>query len=66
MAGIRRITGDSKLQLDKIQKYDIPQRRPSIGRIRGLEVVCKGETENYNFQFVLKEPRAQPAWVPRG
>jgi hypothetical protein len=57
MAGIRRMTGDPKLQLEDIQKYDLPQRRPSIGRIRGLEVNCKGEKEKLTIQLVLKEPQ---------
>jgi hypothetical protein len=57
MAGIRRITRDPKLQLEEIKNYDIPQRRPSIGRIRGLEVTCKGESKNHTYQLVLKEPQ---------
>ena len=57
MAGIRRLTGDPKLQLDEIRKYDIPHRRPSIGRIRGLEVTCQGEKEKQTYHLVLKEPQ---------
>jgi hypothetical protein len=55
-AGLRRITGDPKLTLDTIQDYDIPKKRPSIGRIRGLQVTCKGEKEEHTFNLVLKEP----------
>lgn len=57
MAGLRRATGDPHLQLSTIQDYDIPQQRPSIGRIRGLQVTCESDQGPQTFNLVLKEPQ---------
>lgn len=57
LAGLRRMTGDIKLQVSSIQSYDIAQQRPSIGRIRGLQVKCKGSEKAHTFELVLKEPQ---------
>ncbi len=57
-AGLRRFTGDSLLQIDRIEPADIPQQRPSIGRIRGLSATCKGKGgSEETFHLVLKEPQ---------
>ncbi len=56
-AGLRRHTGDSNLQVQEIEDYDLPQQRPSIGRIRGLKVSCHGRKGDYTFKLVLKEPQ---------
>ena len=57
LAGIRRLTGDARQQVSAIQSYDIAQQRPSIGRIRGLQVKCTGAEETFTFELVLKEPQ---------
>ncbi len=57
LAGLRRLTGDPRLQVRAIQSYDIAQQRPSIGRVRGLQVKCKGTESDPTFELVLKEPQ---------
>ncbi len=56
-AGLRRRTGDQNLNIKHISDYDIPQQRPAIGRIRGLEVTCQSDGKEFTVQLVLKEPQ---------
>lgn len=56
-ASLRRFTGDPSLIITNIQAEDFANRRPSIGRIRGLVVQCQGKTGEPEFQLVLKEPQ---------
>ncbi|GAB4531183.1 MAG: hypothetical protein Fur0018_18980 [Anaerolineales bacterium] len=56
-AGLRRATGDPSVRTTDLQEFDLPHRRPAVGRIRGLAVTCRGSTGAYDFRLVLKEPR---------
>ncbi len=56
-AGLRRHTGDPALRILSIEERDMPNRRPSVGRIRGLQVKAAGGTGAYTFHLALKEPR---------
>ncbi len=55
-AGLRRRSGDPKLQVQEIESYDIGNLRPSIGRVRGLVVHASGNAGEHVFELVLKEP----------
>jgi hypothetical protein len=56
-AGLRNHTGDNKLTIREIKEYDLPNRRPSIGRIRGIQIVCQSNSGQLKFKLVLKEPQ---------
>ncbi|MEK6221727.1 MAG: aminoglycoside phosphotransferase family protein [Chloroflexota bacterium] len=54
-AGLRRQTGDPKLNVVEITDGEITQRRPTTGKIRGLDVRAESASGEYQFSFVLKE-----------
>ncbi len=56
-AGLRWYTGDPRLVVVEVQEHDIPQRRPSVGRVRGLRAVCQGSKGPVSFDLALKEPQ---------
>jgi len=56
-AGLRRHTGDPTLRILALDEHDLLQRRPSVGRIRGVRVRARGSTGEYTFRMVLKEPQ---------
>jgi hypothetical protein len=56
-AGLRSFTGDNKLTIREIKEFDLPDRRPSVGRIRGIRAVCQGTTGRLRFNLVVKEPQ---------
>lgn len=56
-AGLRAHTGDPTLLITDIHEQDVPQRRPSLGRIRGLAVTCQAAAGPKSFNLVLKEPQ---------
>ncbi len=56
-AGLRWFTGDSRLVVIELQEHELPRRRPSIGRVRGLRAVCQGSKGPVNYDLVLKEPQ---------
>jgi hypothetical protein len=56
-AGLRWYTGDSRLMVVELQEHDIPQRRPSVGRVRGLRAVCQGSKGLIFYDLALKEPQ---------
>ena len=56
-AGLRNHNADNKLTIREIKEFELPDRRPSVGRIRGLEVVCQGSAGRSRYQLVLKEPQ---------
>lgn len=56
-AGLRRYTGDPSLRILELEELPLPDLRPSLGRIRGIRVICKGTTGDYSFELVLKETR---------
>jgi hypothetical protein len=54
-AGLRRHTGDPSLRIMELEELSLPGLRPSVGRIRGIQVSCQGTTGAYSFELVLKE-----------
>ncbi len=56
-AGLRRITGDTTLQVTSTQPLTIAHRRPSIGRLRGMLVQFDGADGPQDMRLVVKEPR---------
>lgn len=56
-AGLRGYTGDNRLTIREINEFELPDRRPSVGRIRGIRVTCQGSTGQLRFLMVLKEPQ---------
>jgi hypothetical protein len=56
-AGLRGYIGDPTLSITKMEFCDIPDKRPALGRIRGLSVVCKSLNGEKSFQVVIKEPQ---------
>jgi hypothetical protein len=56
-AGLRASTGDPRLTVIDLQEYEVPKRRPSVGRIRGLRAVCQGKSGQTTLDLVLKEPQ---------
>jgi hypothetical protein len=56
-AGLRKYTGDNRLSVREIKEFDLPERRPSIGRIRGIHVVCQTSIGGKTYDLVLKEPQ---------
>ena len=56
-AGLRSHTGDNRLSVRDIKEFDLPVRRPSIGRIRGIHVACQGSTGQKKYDLVIKEPQ---------
>jgi len=56
-AGLRRHTGDPSLRITKLEEREITQRRPAIGRLRGLNVKTQGTTGDHTFNLVIKEPQ---------
>jgi hypothetical protein len=56
-AGLRARTGDSSLVVTHIQELTIPFSRPSMGRIRGLGVICEASGTQKTFRLVVKEPQ---------
>jgi hypothetical protein len=56
-ASLRRHTGDPSLNIVKLSESDLTQRRPAIGRLRGLQVSCEGNTGKHEFNLILKEPQ---------
>ena len=56
-AGLRRHTGDPTLTITKLEEQEITQRRPAIGKLRGLAVETEGTTGERSFDLVIKEPQ---------
>jgi hypothetical protein len=56
-AGLRRHTGEPSLVINDITAQELPHRRPSIGRIRALNVICRTISGPLNLELVLKEPQ---------
>jgi hypothetical protein len=54
-AGLRRYTGDSTLTINHLQECEIFQRRPAVGKLRGLHVQTTGTADQQTFELVLKE-----------
>jgi hypothetical protein len=56
-AGLRSYTGDNRLSVREIKEFDLPFRRPSVGRIRGIQVTCQASTGKHKWDLVIKEPQ---------
>jgi hypothetical protein len=56
-AGLRSHTGDPRLTIISIAECAVKHSRPSVGRIRGLEVLVLSKGRQRKYQLVLKEPR---------
>lgn len=56
-AGLRRKTGDPSLRIMELEEQDLPDVRPALGRMRGLDAICRGSTGEYRFALALKETR---------
>jgi hypothetical protein len=55
-AGLRRYLSDTSVQVDSVVGFPLPHRRPSIGRIRGLQVFYTSRGGRRSERLVLKEP----------
>ncbi len=55
-AGLRRLSGDSALQIVEMQEREVTQRLPAVGRLRGLQVKAQGIEGAHDFDLVIKEP----------
>lgn len=58
-AGLRRFTGDPSLRIDDLEEKNLPNRWPSLARMRGISLTGKGSTGDYAFSLVLKESLQQ-------
>lgn len=56
-AGLRAHNGDPTLTISDMEACSIPNKRPSLGRIRGLQVTCQTINGEKVFQIVIKEPQ---------
>jgi hypothetical protein len=55
-AGLRRELEDTTVHIVGVKSFPLPQRRPSIGRIQGLQVGYTGKRARGTIKLVLKEP----------
>ncbi len=55
-AGLRSFSGDPTLVITGLAETTMPQRRPAIGRIRGVRASCEGISGQKSFTLVIKEP----------
>ncbi|MGD8760309.1 MAG: phosphotransferase [Anaerolineales bacterium] len=56
-AGLRRLTGDTSLQVQRVRSARMPHRRPAIGRLYALDVDYAGKSGEGTCSLVVKEPR---------
>ncbi|MEJ2484378.1 MAG: aminoglycoside phosphotransferase family protein [Anaerolineales bacterium] len=54
-AGLRRHTGDPTLTILSLKESEISQRRPAVGKLRGLLVQTQGNDGQKSFSLVLKQ-----------
>jgi len=54
-AGLRRYTGDTALKITGLQARDISQRRPAVGKLRGIQAETVGNSGQQTFDLVLKQ-----------
>jgi len=54
-AGLRRHTGDPTLTILSQQESEISQRRPAVGKLRGMQVQTQGSDGDQSFNLVLKQ-----------
>ena len=55
-AGCRRHFGDTSIHVEHIENYALQDRRPSIGRIRGIKVHYRSSLRPGECILVVKEP----------
>ena len=56
-AGLRAYTNDASLVINDLYEMTIPFKRPSIGRIRGLNAACESADGKKFFRLAVKEPQ---------
>ncbi len=56
-AGLRRMLEDTSVTIDRVTSLPMPSRRPSIGRLRAMEVEYLLGNEPGTCRLVVKEPR---------
>jgi hypothetical protein len=54
-AGLRRYTSDPTLTISGLQAGEICQRRPAVGKLRGIHVQAMGAAGEHRFELVLKQ-----------
>ena len=55
--GLRRYHDDTTLSVSQIELISLPDRKPSIGRVRGIRVDYEGAEGSGSCGLVLKEPQ---------
>jgi hypothetical protein len=55
--GLRRYFNDTCVIVLRIDKLSLPDRRPSIGRVRGIQVDYKLGDQEHSCELVVKEPQ---------
>ena len=55
-AGIRRMLQDTSVTIQRVVPLTMPSRRPSIGRLRAMEVEYFQGDESHTCRLVVKEP----------
>jgi hypothetical protein len=55
--GLRRYFDDTSISVTSIKPISLPDRRPSIGRIRAIRVKYKREDQEHTCDLVVKEPQ---------
>lgn len=56
-AGLRRYLDDTSLKVRDIEPLSLSQRRPAVGRIRGILATFEGRAGMDSLRLVLKEPQ---------
>ncbi len=55
-AGLRRYLDDPRLQVEDYREIRLEDRRPSVGSVRALRVVCRTGEATQTVDLVVKEP----------
>jgi hypothetical protein len=55
-AGLRRYRADTSIALANVRPRALPDRRPSIGRLRAITVSCISSQGPLDFELIVKEP----------
>ncbi len=56
-AGLRRYYEDTSLRLVDVQSISVSQRRPAVGKIRGVLASFEGRSGHNEVRLVVKEPQ---------
>ncbi len=55
--GLRRYFGDTGVHILSIESISLPDRKPSIGRVRGIKVEYQSSGQENTCDLVVKEPQ---------